>query len=80
VNVHLDSGLTGTASVPSGASTGTNPKIITQAIVDKSCNAAVIKLKQIGTVSETEDSFMADFTVVMGAVRSKPDLLTAPSA
>jgi enolase len=72
----------------------TNPKIIAQAIADKSCNAALIKLNQIGTVSETmaavhlcrqagwgfvvshrsgetEDSFMADFTVAMGGGQIK---------
>jgi enolase len=31
----------------------TNPRIIARAIADKSCNAALIKLNQIGTVSET---------------------------
>jgi enolase len=31
----------------------TNPAIIARAIEDKSCNAALIKLNQIGTVSET---------------------------
>jgi enolase len=31
----------------------TNPRIIARAIEDKSCNAALIKLNQIGTVSET---------------------------
>jgi enolase len=72
----------------------TNPKIIARAIADKSCNAALIKLNQIGTVSETmaavhlcrqagwgfvvshrsgetEDSFMADFTVAMGGGQIK---------
>jgi enolase len=72
----------------------TNPAIIARAIADKSCNAALIKLNQIGTVSETmaavhlcrqagwgfvvshrsgetEDSFMADFTVAMGGGQIK---------
>jgi enolase len=31
----------------------TNPRIIARAIEDKSCNAALIKLNQIGTVTET---------------------------
>lgn len=34
----------------------TNPKFIARGIRDKSCNAALIKLNQIGTVSETMDA------------------------
>lgn len=34
----------------------TNPKFIARAIREKSCNAALIKLNQIGTVSETIDA------------------------
>ena len=34
----------------------TNPKFIARAIEQKSCNAALIKLNQIGTVSETIDA------------------------
>jgi enolase len=34
----------------------TNPKYITRAIKEKACNAALIKLNQIGTVSETIDA------------------------
>ena len=34
----------------------TNPKFIARAIEEKSCNAALIKLNQIGTVSETIDA------------------------
>ena len=34
----------------------TNPKYIARAIREKSCNAALIKLNQIGTVSETIDA------------------------
>ena len=72
----------------------TNPRIIAGAIRDKACNAALIKLNQIGTVSETveavqlcrnagwgivishrsgetEDSFMADFSVAMGGGQMK---------
>jgi enolase len=31
----------------------TNPKFVARGIAEKSCNAALIKLNQIGTVSET---------------------------
>jgi enolase len=34
----------------------TNPKFVTRGIAEKSCNAALIKLNQIGTVSETIDA------------------------
>jgi enolase len=34
----------------------TNPKFIARAIEEKACNAALIKLNQIGTVSETVDA------------------------
>jgi enolase len=72
----------------------TNPIYIERAIAEKSCNAALIKLNQIGTVTETidaihlcrkagwgfvishrsgetEDSFIADFTVAMGGGQIK---------
>ena len=72
----------------------TNPAIIARAIAERACNAALIKLNQIGTVSETieaiqlcrdagwgfvvshrsgetEDAFMADFTVAMGGGQIK---------
>ena len=67
----------------------TNPKFIARGIKEKTANAALIKLNQIGTVTETvqaialcrkagwgyvtshrsgetEDTFLADFTVAMG--------------
>lgn len=34
----------------------TNPKFIKRAIQEKTCNSALIKLNQIGTVSETIDA------------------------
>lgn len=34
----------------------TNPKYVTRGVTEKSCNAALIKLNQIGTVSETIDA------------------------
>lgn len=34
----------------------TNPKFVARGIVEKACNAALIKLNQIGTVSETIDA------------------------
>lgn len=72
----------------------TNPQYIRRAIAEKTCNAALIKLNQIGTVTETieaiqlcrdagwgfvishrsgetEDTFMADFTVAMGGGQIK---------
>jgi enolase len=72
----------------------TNTKFIERGIKEKSCNAVLIKLNQIGTVTETveaiemcrkagwgyvishrsgetEDSFMADFTVAMGGGQIK---------
>ena len=72
----------------------TNPKFVARGIAEKSCNAALIKLNQIGTVSETiaaihlcrkagwgfvishrsgetEDAFMADFSVAMGGGQIK---------
>jgi enolase len=67
----------------------TNPKFFARGIKEKTANAALIKLNQIGTVTETvqaialcrkagwgyvashrsgetEDTFLADFTVAMG--------------
>jgi enolase len=72
----------------------TNPRYIRRGIAELTCNAALIKLNQIGTVSETieaiqlcrdagwgfvishrsgetEDAFMADFTVAMGGGQIK---------
>ena len=72
----------------------TNTRFIARAIEEKSCNAALIKLNQIGTVTETvaaiqlcrkagwgyvishrsgetEDTFMADFSVAMGGGQIK---------
>lgn len=72
----------------------TNPSFISRGIAEKAANAVLIKLNQIGTVSETmqaitlcraagwryvishrsgetEDSFMADFTVAMGGGQIK---------
>ncbi|TCS63075.1 phosphopyruvate hydratase [Varunaivibrio sulfuroxidans] len=72
----------------------TNPKFIRRGIRERSCNAALIKLNQIGTVTETieaielcreagwrfvishrsgetEDTFIADFTVAMGGGQIK---------
>ena len=72
----------------------TNTRFIRRAIEEKTCNAALIKLNQIGTVTETvsavdlcrragwevivshrsgetDDSFLADFAVGMGAGRMK---------
>ena len=72
----------------------TNPSFIRRGIAEKAANAVLIKLNQIGTVSETmqavvlcreagwryvishrsgetEDSFMADFTVAMGGGQIK---------
>jgi enolase len=72
----------------------TNPLYIRRAIQEKTCNAALIKLNQIGTVTETieaiqlcrqagwrfiishrsgetEDAFIADFTVAMGGGQIK---------
>ncbi len=72
----------------------TNPKFIARGIKEKTANAALIKLNQIGTVTETiqaialcrkagwgyvtshrsgetEDSFLADFTVAMGGGQIK---------
>jgi enolase len=72
----------------------TNTKYITRGIAEKSTNAVLIKLNQIGTVTETieainlcrkvgwsyvishrsgetEDTFMADFTVAMGGGQIK---------
>src|SRR5208283_2193405 len=72
----------------------TNPKFIARGIKEKSANAVLIKLNQIGTVTETiqaielcrkagwntvvshrsgetEDAFLADFTVAMGGGQIK---------
>jgi enolase len=72
----------------------TNPKFIARGIEEKTANAALIKLNQIGTVTETveaialcrkagwgyvtshrsgetEDTFLADFTVAMGGGQIK---------
>jgi enolase len=72
----------------------TNPKFIARGVKEKTANAALIKLNQIGTVSETmqaialcrkagwgyvvshrsgetEDAFLADFTVAMGGGQIK---------
>jgi enolase len=72
----------------------TNPKFIARDIKEKTANAALIKLNQIGTVTETvqaialcrkagwgyvtshrsgetEDTFLADFTVAMGGGQIK---------
>ena len=72
----------------------TNPKFIARGIKEKTANAVLIKLNQIGTVTETvqaialcrkagwnyvvshrsgetEDSFLADFTVAMGGGQIK---------
>ena len=72
----------------------TNPKFIARGVKEKAANAVLIKLNQIGTVSETvqaialcrkagwnyvvshrsgetEDSFLADFTVAMGGGQIK---------
>ena len=72
----------------------TNPKFIARGILEKTANAALIKLNQIGTVTETvqaialcrkagwgyvtshrsgetEDTFLADFTVAMGGGQIK---------
>ena len=72
----------------------TNPKFIARGIKEKTANAALIKLNQIGTVTETiqaialcrkagwnyvvshrsgetEDSFLADFTVAIGGGQIK---------
>ena len=72
----------------------TNPSFIRRGIAEKAANAVLIKLNQIGTVTETmqaitlcreagwryvishrsgetEDSFMADFTVAMGGGQIK---------
>lgn len=72
----------------------TNPKFIARAIKEKTANAVLIKLNQIGTVTETmeavnlcrkagwgyvvshrsgetEDTFLADFTVAMGGGQIK---------
>ena len=72
----------------------TNPKFIARGIKEKTANAALIKLNQIGTVTETvqaislcrkagwgyvtshrsgetEDTFLADFTVAMGGGQIK---------
>ncbi len=72
----------------------TNPKFIERGIKEKAANAVLIKLNQIGTVtetiqaialcrkagwayvvshrsSETEDAFLADFTVAMGGGQIK---------
>ena len=72
----------------------TNPKFIARGIKEKTANAALIKLNQIGTVTETiqaialcrkagwgyvtshrsgetENSFLADFTVAMGGGQIK---------
>ena len=72
----------------------TNPKFIARGIEEKTANAVLIKLNQIGTVTETvqaiaicrkagcgyvvshrsgetEDSFLADFTVAMGGGQIK---------
>ena len=72
----------------------TNPKIIEEAISKKACNALLLKVNQIGTVTESidaaklafknnwkvivshrsgesEDSFIADLTVGIGANQSK---------
>jgi enolase len=72
----------------------TNPVYIRRAISERACNAALIKLNQIGTVTETveaiqlcresgwrfvvshrsgetEDTFMADFSVAMGGGQIK---------
>jgi enolase len=73
----------------------TNSKFIRRGITEKTTNAVLIKLNQIGTVTETidaiklcrtadwnfiishrsgetEDTFIADFAVAMGAVKSRP--------
>jgi len=72
----------------------TNPKFIARGVKEKAANAVLIKLNQIGTVSETvqaialcrkagwnyvvshrsgetEDTFLADFTVAMGGGQIK---------
>jgi len=72
----------------------TNPEFIKRAIKEKTCNAALIKLNQIGTVTEaiesvqlcrhaawnyiishrsgeTNDTFIADFSVAMGGGQIK---------
>jgi enolase len=72
----------------------TNPKFIARGVREKTANAALIKLNQIGTVTETiqaialcrkagwgyvvshrsgetEDTFLADFTVAMGGGQIK---------
>ena len=72
----------------------TNPKFLARGIKEKTANAALIKLNQIGTVTETiqaialcrkagwgyvtshrsgetEDTFLADFTVAMGGGQIK---------
>ena len=72
----------------------TNPKFIARGIKEKTANAVLIKLNQIGTVTETvqaialcrkagwgyvishrsgetEDTFLADFTVAMGGGQIK---------
>jgi len=72
----------------------TNPEFIRRGVAEKAANAALIKLNQIGTVSETlqavalcrdagwryvvshrsgetEDTFLADFTVAMGGGQIK---------
>jgi enolase len=81
----------------------TNPTFILRGIKEKTANAALTKLNQIGTVTETieaialcrkagwnyvvshrsgetEDVFLADFTVAMGAGRSRLDRRVGASA
>ena len=81
----------------------TNPKFIARGVKEKTANAVLIKLNQIGTVTETieaialcrkagwnyvvshrsgetEDSFLADFTVAMGGGQIKTDRRAAASA
>jgi enolase len=48
----------------------TNPRIIAGAIRDKACNAALIKLNQIGTVSETMDAVQLCRNAGWGTVMS----------
>jgi enolase len=48
----------------------TNPKYIARAIAEKACNAALIKLNQIGTVSETIDAIYLCYKAGWGFVIS----------
>lgn len=62
----------------------TNTKFITRAIDEKACNAVLIKLKQIGTMTETVDARVSSPTAAFArvaietsCVRSWPSVTTS---